>query len=98
MSRVLLEAAALGVPIAAMDTGGTSDIIRHRETGLLSATADALARDLESLIADPALASRLGTAASGHVERTFNQSTIVERTMALYAELIDRERARVRRA
>ncbi len=36
LSRVLIEAAALGVPIAAMDTGGTRDIIQHRVTGLLS--------------------------------------------------------------
>ena len=36
LSRVLLEAGALGVPIAAMNTGGTADIIRNGETGLLS--------------------------------------------------------------
>src|SRR6185436_16407854 len=33
LSRVLLEAAALGVPIAAMDTGGTRDIVIHEHTG-----------------------------------------------------------------
>ncbi len=38
LSRVLLEASALGVPIAAMNTGGTPDIVTHGETGLLSAT------------------------------------------------------------
>ncbi len=36
LSRVLIEASALGVPIAAMDTGGTRDIIEHDRTGLLS--------------------------------------------------------------
>ena len=41
LSRVLLEASALGVPIAAMDTGGTPDIVKHGETGLLSATPKA---------------------------------------------------------
>ena len=40
LSRVLLEAGALGVPIAAMDTGGTRDIIEHERTGLLSSTAE----------------------------------------------------------
>ena len=39
LSRVLLEASALGVPIAAMNTGGTPDIVIHGGTGLLSATA-----------------------------------------------------------
>ena len=33
LSRVLIEAAALGVPIAAMDTGGTRDIITHGHDG-----------------------------------------------------------------
>jgi len=37
LSRVLIEASALGTPIAAMDTGGTRDIVHHGETGLLSA-------------------------------------------------------------
>ena len=44
LSRVLLEASALGVPIAAMNTGGTPDIVKHGETGLLSSTPEALAR------------------------------------------------------
>ena len=43
LSRVLLEAGALGVPMAAMDTGGTRDIIEHERTGLLSSTAEGLA-------------------------------------------------------
>ncbi len=46
LSRVLLEASALGVPIAAMKTGGTPDIVRHGETGLLSSTPEALADDV----------------------------------------------------
>ena len=33
LSRVLIEAAALGVPIAAMDTGGTRDILARRNDG-----------------------------------------------------------------
>jgi glycogen synthase len=98
LSRVLLEAAALGIPIAAMDTGGTSDIVRHEETGLLSKTADDLARDLARLVAEPALAARLGTAARAHVERTFNQSAVVDRTVALYTDLVRRKPQRASHA
>ena len=33
LSRVLIEASALGVPIAAMNTGGTPDIVEHERDG-----------------------------------------------------------------
>src|SRR5262249_55750482 len=46
LSRVLIEAAALGVPIAAMDTGGTRDILRSGDTGLLSADPAGFSQDL----------------------------------------------------
>ena len=36
LSRVLIEASALGIPIAAMNTGGTPDIVVDERTGLLS--------------------------------------------------------------
>src|SRR5207237_109986 len=62
-SRVLLEAAGLGVPIAAMETGGTRDILRPDTTALLSHDADQFARDLARLAADPTLRATLGAAA-----------------------------------
>ena len=98
LSRVLLEAAALGVPIAAMDTGGTSDIVRHEETGLLSKTPDSLASDVARLIGDTALAARLGIAARAHVVRTFNQGAVVDRTVTLYSELVSRKQQGASRA
>lgn len=98
LSRVLLEAAALGVPIAAMDTGGTSDIVKHQETGLLSRTSDALATDLATLLADHGLAARLGGAARDHAEQTFAQARVIERTLALYDELLTGTRQRAARA
>jgi glycogen synthase len=88
LSRVLLEASALGRPIGAMDTGGTRDIIEHEVTGLLSSTPNGLADDLARLLVDPELASRLGAGARRHVERTFDASAVVARVEALYTDLI----------
>jgi glycogen synthase len=88
LSRVLLEASALGVPIAAMDTGGTRDILIAGETGLLSDSAHGLASDLATLVSDRSLASRLGTAARRHVEQTFDSPVIIDRVARLYDELI----------
>jgi glycosyltransferase involved in cell wall biosynthesis len=87
LSRVLIEASALGVPIAAMATGGTPDIILDERTGLLSATPDELASDVRRLRDDAALRVRLGTAARAHVEERFNAPAVVGRIEALYLEL-----------
>ena len=88
LSRVLIEASALGVPIAAMDTGGTRDIIIPGQTGLLAATAAALADDVRRLRADEVLRHRLAGAARAHVERVFDAPAVVSSIDALYHELV----------
>ena len=87
LSRVLLEAGALGVPIAAMDTGGTRDIVIPEVTGLLSGSADALGADLARLVTDRALAATLASAARAHVERAFSSASVVGRVEDLYREV-----------
>ena len=87
LSRVLLEASALGVPIAAMDTGGTRDIIEPGVTGLLSTSADALAGDVRRLAGDAALRAQLGAAARIKIEREFDAAAVVDRVERLYREL-----------
>jgi glycosyltransferase involved in cell wall biosynthesis len=86
LSRVLIEASALGVPIAAMNTGGTPDIIEADVTGLLSMTHEELARDLERLAADDALRGRLGRAARDRAGR-FDAPAVVERIERLYLDV-----------
>ena len=88
LSRVLIEAAALGVPIAAMNTGGTADIVEHGVTGLLSSDAARLAEDTARIVGDEALASRLGAAARAHAEREFDASGVVARIEALYIDVM----------
>jgi glycosyltransferase involved in cell wall biosynthesis len=88
LSRVLIEASALGLPIAAMNTGGTPDIIRHDTTGLLSNTPDALADDVRRLREDAGLRQRLGTGAAAHAERTFDAGLVVERVESVYLSLL----------
>jgi len=88
LSRVLIEASALGVPIAAMDTGGTRDIIEPGITGLLSSSPDALATDVTLLRHDEALRRTLGEAARRKVEREFDAAAVVARIEALYKEVV----------
>jgi glycosyltransferase involved in cell wall biosynthesis len=90
LSRVLIEASALGVPIAAMDTGGTSDIVVDEETGLLSRSVEKLAADVLRLADDGRLRERLGTAAWKRAESQFDVPVVIDRMERLYADAIGR--------
>ncbi len=88
LSRVLLEASALGVPIAAMNTGGTSDVIADEETGLLSSSTRELAEDVARLASDAGLRERLGAAAGKRAELRFDIPIVVSRMERLYEDLV----------
>jgi glycosyltransferase involved in cell wall biosynthesis len=87
LSRVLLESSALGRPIAAMDTGGTRDIIVDGETGLLGTDVGTLASAIARLVADRPLAEGLGARAAAFVRERFDSRRVVARIAALYREL-----------
>jgi glycosyltransferase involved in cell wall biosynthesis len=90
LSRVLIEASALGVPIAAMNTGGTPDVVSDERTGLLSQTPSELAQDVRRLRQDDALRARLGEAAKRHVEARFDSPAVVAQVEQLYLQLLGR--------
>jgi glycogen(starch) synthase len=93
LSRVLIEASALGIAIAAMNTGGTPDIVEHERSGLLSDTPEQLARDVRRLMDDPCLRRTLGAAAREKAAATFDAPAVVQRIEALYVELLRERRA-----
>jgi glycosyltransferase involved in cell wall biosynthesis len=88
LSRVLIEASALGVPIAAMNTGGTSDIVEDEVTGLLSDDARGLAEDVRRIRHGEVLRQRLGAAAANRALERFDAPRVVARVEALYRELL----------
>ena len=88
LSRVLIEAAALGVPIAAMDTGGTRDILHAGTTGLLSSDPQEFARDLARLAGDERLRASLGAAARADVRMRFASTSVVEQVEQVYRSLL----------
>ncbi len=93
LSRVLIEAAALGTPIAAMDTGGTRDILQSGVTALLSSDPTGLARDLRRLVRHPDLRARLGDAARADVAVRFSAPTVVARIEQVYRSLLSADAA-----
>ena len=88
LSRVLIEASALGTPIAAMDTGGTRDIVHAGLTGLLSSDAAGLSRDLHTLATDAPLRAALGAQARIEAHAHFSASSVVERIEQVYRGLL----------
>jgi glycosyltransferase involved in cell wall biosynthesis len=87
LSRVLIEASALSVPIAAMNTGGTGDIIVDEETGLLSDTRTGLSDDVARLASDGPLRERLGKAAARRAALHFDIPVVVQRMETLYEDV-----------
>lgn len=65
LGRVTIEAMRAGLPVIGTASGGTPELVRDGETGLLYPPGDdlALARAIARLIDEPGLAARLGAAA-----------------------------------
>lgn len=91
LSRVLIDASALGVAAAASSTGGTPDIIEHGVTGLLSTGPEALADDVRRLVEDAGLRARLGAAARERAQR-FDAPAVVGRIERVYQDLREARR------
>jgi glycosyltransferase involved in cell wall biosynthesis len=83
LSRVLLEGLALGTPIAAMNTGGTSELIDDGRSGLLAGNVDQLGDALGRIVHDAAMGSRLREGAMERA-RAFSPAALIPRYEAVY--------------
>lgn len=85
----LLEAASTGLPVVAGASGGIADAVVAGETGILVDPLDieAAADTVRHLLADPALAARLGAAGRDRVVRGFTWPRVVQDLEAIAAEL-----------
>ncbi len=97
LSQSLLEAMALGKPVIASAAAGNLDLIRDEIDGLLVPPLDptAWAVAIDRVLADRALAARLGEAARRTARETFALERTVERTAALYHEVVADRKSRV---
>lgn len=86
---VAVEAMACGVPVVASEVGGLRYSVVHRETGLLVPARDARAFSaaIALLLADPALARRMGAEGARLVQRLFTWRAVAARLEALYREV-----------
>lgn len=90
--RVLLEAGAMRLPLVAVRTTGSTDVVRHAVTGYLCESRDpaALAAAVRALAADRNLRRSLGDAARSHVVARFAIDIISAATLDLYDMLLEK--------
>jgi len=86
LPKVLLEAAASGVPIITTDHPGCRDAIVNLKTGLLVPPKDSnsLAHAIQELLMDATLLKNMGKEARSLAEISFNDSSVVNSHYSLY--------------
>ncbi|WP_200305462.1 glycogen synthase [Streptomyces adelaidensis] len=89
---VNLEAMACGTAVVASRVGGIPEVVEDGVTGLLVSTEDdfegRLTRALDSVLADPATAARMGEAGRERAVREFGWDAVARRTVHVYEEVL----------
>ena len=81
----VLEAMACGVPVVATDSGGVTEVADEGCARIVPVgDVDGLAREAEALLADEALARRMGDAGRRRAEDLFDVEKVVPQYEALY--------------
>lgn len=92
MPNAVLEYMAAGRPVVATAVGATPDLIEDGVCGLLVPPGDAraLAAAVGRLLAEPALAARLGEEARLRARDRYGREAMVERFQQFYEDLVGR--------
>ena len=92
--KVLIEAASCARACVTTDTPGCREIVRQQVNGLLVPPhdIDALAGAVERLVDNPAKRKRMGEAGRKIVLESFTLRQVLDETIALYEELLGRDR------
>jgi glycosyltransferase involved in cell wall biosynthesis len=92
---ILLEAMQAGVPVVAFGVGGIPDVLQDRHNGLLATPANsaALARQIDTLLTEPALAAQLIDNAKRTQLDRYDLKALAERWSQLYIRTAREARA-----
>lgn len=87
---VYLEAMIMGRPVAAIDNGGTPQVVVHGETGFLSPSKDvpAYALNLLTLLRDPELRARFGANGRARVLEHFSAQRMARDAGKIYETML----------
>ncbi|RAZ51715.1 N,N'-diacetylbacillosaminyl-diphospho-undecaprenol alpha-1,3-N-acetylgalactosaminyltransferase [Campylobacter hyointestinalis] len=89
--RTVLEAMSMGLPSVVSNCSGNIEAVSNGINGLVCNTKDphSLAKNIEILLDDEELASRMGKSARELVLRQYDEHIIVEKYLEVYKEFID---------
>lgn len=87
--KVLVEAAACGLPIVTTDWPGCREVVKHGQNGLLVPiqNAGALAAALETLVLDPKLRREMGVRGRARLQRDYSLEAVHRAVLAVYRDL-----------
>nr|WP_241664531.1 glycosyltransferase [Ningiella ruwaisensis] len=88
--RCLMEACAMGIPVAAYDIAGIDQLITHQQTGLLAPLGNKqlLSEYWNTLISEPAVASKLAEEARHNVNDKYSAKRMANEYQTLFNSLV----------
>jgi len=89
--NVIIEAAALALPVIASDIPGCRDALKNHETGMLVEPGDvsSLVGALRELIHSPEMRARMGKSGREWVCRNFDRQKVWENLLGVYGQMLD---------
>ena len=91
---VAIEAAAAGLPVVASRVPGLTEVVRHKETGVLCDLHDiaGMVEAVKTLIEDESMRSQMGAAGRQWVSENFSEEHMVQEYLDVYTDVLDRWR------
>lgn len=88
--RVVIEALAAGIPVIGANGGGVAELLEQDKTGLLFRPNDSadLARCVERMIQDKALAERCGAAGRELVQQRYSIDVTAQKVAQVYQDVL----------
>jgi glycosyltransferase involved in cell wall biosynthesis len=83
----LLEAQATAKPVVAFNVTAITEVVKHKETGLLvKPDSHELANAISSLLSDKQLRERMGRAGREYVRKNFSWNICAQKMSQIYSE------------
>jgi len=96
LSRALLEAGSMELPIITTNVPGCKDVVLHRKTGLLIKKEDpkSIKNAINFLMENKNLCKQFGVNARNHIEKNFTNEIVNGQTLNLYKKIISENKIR----